>query len=80
MFESLGGKDGEETLLGGDGRCDSPGYCAKYMNYSLCDLKRGYILHVELVDKREADLKSPNMEVIGCHRALNHVTPSIKCS
>ena len=36
-------------ILGGDGRCDSPGFSAKYGSYSFLDLERNAILHVELV-------------------------------
>ena len=40
---------GESLLLGGDGRCDSPGHCAKYMSYSLMDMKRKKILSMKLI-------------------------------
>ena len=36
-------------LLGGDGRCDSPGYSAKYGSYTLMELKHNAILNVELI-------------------------------
>ena len=29
---------GRQVTLGGDGRCDTPGYCAKYGSYSCMDL------------------------------------------
>jgi solute carrier family 8 (sodium/calcium exchanger) len=35
--------------LGGDARCDSPGYSAKYGSYTLMELEYNAILHVELV-------------------------------
>ncbi|KAH9375805.1 hypothetical protein HPB48_009861 [Haemaphysalis longicornis] len=37
--------------LSGDGRCDSPGFCAKYLTYTLTDAKRDVILHTELVQR-----------------------------
>jgi hypothetical protein len=36
-------------VLGGDGRCDSPGLSAKYGTYSLMDLKSGKVLEIQLV-------------------------------
>ena len=35
--------------MGGDGRCDSPGFCAKYGTYSCMDLKTNNILDLQLV-------------------------------
>ena len=35
--------------LSGDGRCDSPGYCAKYCTYSLMDNSSGLILDYSMV-------------------------------
>ena len=35
--------------LGGDARCDSPGFCAKYGSYTLMDLKNGKVLDFQLV-------------------------------
>jgi solute carrier family 8 (sodium/calcium exchanger) len=37
------------VVLGGDGRCDSPGFCAKYGAYSFMELEYNVLLHVELV-------------------------------
>ncbi len=39
----------EPLSLGGDGRSDSPGHCAKYGAYTLMDLEHNVILDVELV-------------------------------
>lgn len=36
-------------VLGGDGRCDSPGHSAKYGSYSLMDLERCQIMDLQLV-------------------------------
>ena len=36
-------------VLGGDGRCDSPGFSAKYGSYSFMELDYNVVLHVELV-------------------------------
>lgn len=38
--------------LAGDGRCDLPGYRAKYLSYTFTDATRDVILHIELVQVR----------------------------
>lgn len=40
---------GTRVVLGGDGRCDSPGFCAKYGSYSCMDLNSNKILDLKLV-------------------------------
>jgi len=39
----------EPLSLGGDGRSDSPGHCAKFGSYTLMDLEHNVILDTELV-------------------------------
>lgn len=39
--------------LAGDGRCDSPGYCAKYLTYSMLDVQVGKIVCSEQVVVKE---------------------------
>nr|XP_022295894.1 uncharacterized protein LOC111105799 [Crassostrea virginica] len=39
--------------LGGDARCDSPGFCAKYGSYTLMDLENGKVLDFQLVQSNE---------------------------
>ena len=39
----------KQLILGGDARCDSPGYCAKFGSYTLMELESNQILDVELV-------------------------------
>ena len=41
--------EGKELILGGYGRCDSPGHSAKYGSYSLMDLEQNEILDSQLV-------------------------------
>lgn len=41
--------EGRELILGGDGRCDSPGHSAKYGTYSLMDVEQNKILDSKLV-------------------------------
>ena len=57
----------------GDGRNDSPGSCAKYCAYTLMDVDTEKVVHCEIVDKREVELKSPNMERLGLKRGLNYL-------
>ena len=61
----------KDLVLCGDGRCDSPGKCAKFCTYSLMESESNVILHFENVDKREVDLQSPNMEREGMIRSLD---------
>ena len=44
--------DDEPLVLGGDGRADSPGHCAKYGAYSIIELKHKIVLDVQLVQVR----------------------------
>lgn len=53
--------------LSGDGRCDSPGFCAKYLTYTLTDARRDVILHTELVQVTEVG-NSVRMELEGLKR------------
>ncbi|XP_063952822.1 uncharacterized protein LOC129282890 isoform X3 [Lytechinus pictus] len=61
--------EGEPLILGGDGRSDSPGHCAKYGSYTLMDLKRNKILDVQLVQSNEVR-NSNAMELEGLARGL----------
>lgn len=36
-------------VLGGDARCDSPGFCAKFGSYTLLELDKNLIVDIELV-------------------------------
>ena len=45
LFKSIEGK----VTVGGDGRCDSPGHCAKHGSYTLMDLSRMKVLDMQLV-------------------------------
>ena len=46
---SLLRSDNKALVLGGDGRCDSPGFCAKFDSYTLLELEKNLIFDVELV-------------------------------
>ena len=49
LLQELGQR---ELVLGGDGRCDSPGHSAKYGSYSFVDLNTNKVLDVQLVQVR----------------------------
>ena len=40
---------GKAIKMAGDGRCDSPGHCAKYGSYTLMDAETSEVIHLELV-------------------------------
>ena len=69
---------GKELHLGGDRRNDSPGHCATYCTYSFIEPISNLIVHQEVVDTRQADLKSPNMEKIGCEKGLTYLISTRK--
>jgi len=58
----------------GDGQCDSPGFTAKNLCYFMMEITTGYIIDLEVLDKREVELKSVNME----KRALENILQRIK--
>ena len=71
LHDIVEGKRG--LVLGGDGRCDSPGYSAMYCSYTWMDLSTNKILLIDIVDKREVALKSANMEKLGFERSLKEL-------
>ena len=42
-------RSGGQLVLGGDGRADSPGHCAKYMSYTLMELTQNKIIELQLI-------------------------------
>jgi hypothetical protein len=50
---------------------DSPGFSAKKCVYTLMHEELDYVLHVEVVDVRHAQLKSVVMEKVGCEWAMD---------
>ena len=64
MIRSLQASD-EPIAIGGDGRSDSPGHCAKYGAYSFMDLKHNVVLDIELVQV--------NIHAIVCQHYCNHI-------
>lgn len=62
----------EKLTLGGDGRCDSPGFCAKYCTYSFMDSKTEKILDFELVQVTQTGT-SQSMEKYGFCKVLDRL-------
>ena len=58
----------------GDGQCDSPGFTAKNLCYFLMEMTTGYIIDLEVLDKREVELKSVNMEKRALQNILERIT------
>ena len=65
-----------DHILGGDGRNDSPGFCARFCVYVAMELISNVVLHIEVLDKRETGGISTNMEREGLTRTLMHL---MKC-
>ena len=63
---------GQHLHLSGDGRCDSPGYSAKYCSYSLMDSASDLILDYKLIQSSETG-SSVAMEKEGLRRCLNYL-------
>ncbi|XP_064631695.1 uncharacterized protein LOC135489984 [Lineus longissimus] len=63
-----------DIVLSGDGRCDSPGHCAKYCTYSVMDTKTGLIVDFTVKNKADPSVKNSNaMEPMGLRECLNNL-------
>lgn len=67
----------KEVVVCGDGQCDSPGHSAKNLCYFLMELVSGYILEIEVRDKRHVGLASSNMERQALQNALQRLQASL---
>ena len=65
--------EGSPLKVSGDGRCDSPGYSAKYGSYTVMEQQSGVILDFQLVQCSEVS-SSHAMEKMGLHRSLQKMT------
>ena len=63
IFENLR-LSGETVILGGDGRCGSPGHSAKYGSYSVINLEHSKLLDMQLIQSNEVT-SSNAMELEG---------------
>jgi len=66
IIDSLQGKS---LVISGDGRCDSPGFCAKYGTYTVMELDSKQIVDFAVVHVTEAG-NSVRMEKLGLERCL----------
>ncbi|VDI06288.1 Hypothetical predicted protein [Mytilus galloprovincialis] len=62
-------QSGRSVVLGGDGRCDTPGHCAKYGSYNMIDLDEGTVADIQLVQSNEVP-NSHHMEKAGLERSI----------
>ncbi|KAK3104932.1 hypothetical protein FSP39_013440 [Pinctada imbricata] len=60
-------------VLGGDGRSDSPGHCAKYGSYAVLDLRVMLVVEVQVVQSNEVK-GSCHMEKEGLRRCVDTIT------
>jgi hypothetical protein len=74
LKERLDGLRGQEVVVSGDGRMDSPGYCAKYCTYTMLDYNTKDILDVVIVAKTEVGGKSGCMEAKAFKRVIDNLT------
>ncbi|XP_050413509.1 uncharacterized protein LOC126827971 [Patella vulgata] len=65
---------GRVLCVSGDGRCDSPGFSAKYCTYSLLDSGSGKLINFSVVHVGQVELKSTNMEKEGKYK--NNTNPN----
>ncbi|XP_077869193.1 uncharacterized protein LOC102806063 [Saccoglossus kowalevskii] len=61
----------QEVIIAGDGRMDSPGYNAQFCTYTVMEYETLDIVAVIIIDKRETELKSTNMEKEAFKRAMD---------
>ena len=60
-------------IVMGDGQCHSPGFTAKNLCYFLMEMTTGYIIDLEVLDNREVQLKSVNMEKKALEKILHRI-------
>ena len=63
---------GSGVVLAGDGRCDSPGHCAKYCTYTFLDVESQKVVDFKVVSVSEV-ANSNQMEKKGFVDTLGHV-------
>jgi solute carrier family 8 (sodium/calcium exchanger) len=55
---------GRSVSLAGDGRCDSPGHCAKYGSFNVLDLQENAVVDVQLVQVKLC--KHVYLQIVTC--------------
>lgn len=61
----------------GDGRNDSPGHSAQYCTYTVMTHDTHDIVDLVVVDKRQVDLKSTNMEKLALKTLMERLRTSL---
>ena len=64
---------GRNLVVCGDGRCDSPGYSAKYCTYTIIDTVSSAILGFNVVKVTESDNSTSKMELEGFKRTMSQL-------
>jgi len=62
------------VLIVGDGRMDSPGFCAKYCTYTAMDYTTKEIIDIVITDKGKTGLKSCNMELAAFRKTMSNLS------
>uniref|UniRef100_T1ILK1 Uncharacterized protein n=1 Tax=Strigamia maritima TaxID=126957 RepID=T1ILK1_STRMM len=65
LLDEILSRDDRCVNLGGDGRCDSPGFCAKFGAYTVMDLDTGKVVAIQIVQSNEVG-SSNAMEKRNC--------------
>lgn len=73
LFEEAAGR---ELVLAADGRSDSPGHCAKYGSYTVIDVQKNNVLHVETVQVQCTLMHV--LKLLVCHNIRTHFLKGIK--
>ena len=68
----------DKMVLSGDGRNDSPGFCAQFCVYSLMEAMTKVIVDLEVKDKRETGGASTTMEVAALKTLLERLIESME--
>lgn len=68
--ELLEGLQAKTIDLAGDGRCDSPGFSAKYCTYSFHEASTKKVIHIEQVQVGEVRFTNQNKRPTLHHTAL----------
>ncbi|XP_077065699.1 uncharacterized protein LOC143718569 [Siphateles boraxobius] len=76
LIEQLQSNDSVVGL--GDGRMDSPGFCAQYCTYSIMENENKQIIAIENIDKRETNRNSVAMEKEGFLRTVAVLCQEVK--
>jgi len=65
----------DATWLAGDGQFDSPGFCAKFVTYSIMDLNTGNIIDFSIIQK---GMVKGDLEKSACNYVLNDLIENKK--